>query len=265
MSHESFAPPAEWRSDNAAWLSAAQAQWAPTSSEPCRIRLWLGAPVAWDGYTAVCLEGALQWAVIMLMTGMAPDHVYSGIGRGWCPPPIPIDHLELTDVDGVPRTIARCSVAQPAPVAHETMRFRRKRARVEPLGIPGTIVTAGGWAKSLNIPVPTLTTPWLDFYAVADISRLRELLPHAPGLGRDTKRALGVPVGWEVSPMTEDRSLAYDARPMRVLPIMPAGHPFSPERFAAGTFDVREHGTHAPYWHQASRARCVVPRLQGAA
>lgn len=260
-----FDPSAAWLAQSAGWRSSAAAHWTARgeAAQPIRVRAWLGAPVAWDGYTPVCLEGALQYAVIVLEARQAPDEAYAGIGAGWCPPPIPIAETTVVDDEGRPWRIARCSVAQPAPLAHETKRIRRKRTRADALSGDAIVNTAGGWPKALNIPIPTLTTPWLDFYAMADVERLRALLADTPGLARDAKRGLGTVVGWEVDIIEADWSIRRNAVLMRVLPRCGAGE-LDVANFDPCTYDVRESGTYAPYWHKASRTTCIVPRLSGA-
>lgn len=262
-----FDPPAEWLAESERWRASAAANWSvrDNASEPCRIRAWLGSPVAWDGYTAVCVEGALQYAVVLLESGQVPGEAYASIGRGWCPPPIPIADVTVIDATGRYMEIACCSVGISPPIAHETMRVRRRRARVDALNVPGILGTAGGWAKALNIPVPTLSTPWLDFHAVADVERLRSLLREVPNLARDAKRGLGSVIGWEVETTKVEQWLAQDGRLMRILPVCSDSSVLAPDMFDPSSFDLRESGTRAPYWHEASRTTCIVPRLQGAA
>lgn len=254
MLREDFAPPEAWLSENRHWLDAADRHWAPRAAEVLRVRAWMSSPVAWDWYTTVQIEGALQQAVIYLETGRTPDDVYGGIGAGWSPPAVPVVDLELSS--GV-LALASCGV--PAPVVVETTRARRKRPRADVYGVEGKLTVAGGWTKAINALVATITTPWLDFYLVADRERLTRLLRDVSGIGRDAARGVGRVLGFEVERSTEDRSLVWRGCPMRPLPLP---GPVSSTDLDADAYEARESGTRAPYWHRASRVPCAVPVMR---
>lgn len=195
-------------------------------------------------------EGALQYALICRLTGRTPDEVYADIGHGWSPPSIPIT---------VHKGLHMASSGVPSPLAIESKRMRRKRARTDVLGINGKLQTAGGWAKSLNIPQPTLETPYIDFYVTGERLKLIELLRDVPAVGRDHSRGLGTIDGFEVSDSTID-PVCHEGRLMRPIPVeWPNDYQPNPDSYM-----IRECSCVAPYWHRATRTACMVPRLDQA-
>lgn len=245
-------PDAWWR-EHGSWLLAAHERWRarPEKARPLRVRCWLGSPLAGDsGYTpCTALEGALQCAVVALETGRTPDDVYHGIGDGYAPPTVPIVDVE---VSGLP--IPKSSILMAPRIAVEGTRWRRKKARAELLGVKQVLI-AGGPYKSLNIPLWTCVTPFVDCYMVADEERLRALLPHVSGLGRDAARGLGRVLGFEIERIDEDRSWLVGSTLMRPMPLEweGLGH------CDPSTWERRDTGLRAPYWHHRVRREAAVP------
>jgi hypothetical protein len=213
--------------------------------------------VAWDGYTPIQIEGALQSAVIYLETGRTPDDVYSGIGEGFSPPTIPIA-TKVIVAAGHSWPIHMVSSGIPAPCAVESLRWRRKRARADVLGVPGKLTVAGGWAKSLNLPLPTLATPWLDFHMVGDLDLVKRLLHDVRGLGRDASRGLGSVLGFEIREH-EGSVLVANGVPLRSIPVDEGKSDLGINFDAC---EVRPATTYAPYWHRASVTLCAVPKVR---
>lgn len=243
-----------WLDDNAPWLDRARARWSPRGVLAWRLRLWLSGPVAYDGREPLTLEGLLQFVVVWRETGRSPDDVFAGIPRnGIVDVQIPI--VDVT-IGGEP--IAACSAGWWPSIAEEGIRFRRKRADADAYGLDKLMVN-GGWGKSLNIPVATLVTPYIDFYLLGDRALLDALLLDAGGLGRDSTRGLGTVLGWEWGADTEDRALLHHRAPQRVLPRVENGSRFDVRKLGAGTFDERVATTRAPYWVQSRAKLCVVP------
>ena len=243
-----------WLNDNAGWLARAE-RWCPKHVESLRLRVWLSAPVAWDGSIPITIEGPLQFAMIGRETGRLPDDVFNGAGRT-----VPIElPIPIADVTIGERRIACASWGMAPAIAIEAVRWRRKRAREEALGVPGKLLIKGGPFKSLNIPVGTLVTPWLDFYVRGDRALLEDLCRDVQGLGRDSTRELGTVMGVEITSDPDDRSLLYRGTPQRALPIVCDGGDTDPRTLTPGTWDEREMTTRAPYWKLASMAVCAVP------
>lgn len=229
------------------WSAAAQ-RWACVSPEPLTLRAWLAAPLAWDAYNGVPCEGALQYAVVQLASGVSPEEAFVGAPvDDLVPIPIPI---AAQDMAGMP--IALASWAHPAPGSLETVRLRRKRARAESYGMSKVNVAMAEF-KSEQIPVPTLTAKWVDFHVVGDRALLTDLLPDVTHLGRGRSSGLGVVMGWEVLDDPEQRSVLDRGRLMRAIPSASGITP------RPGTFSVRNATTRAPYWHRASLTECMVP------
>lgn len=215
------------------------------------LRAWLASPLAWDTYNGVTCEGAVQWAVVAMASGLSPEEAFA---------PVPRDELvqipiPLTDQEMAGSPIALASWAQPAPGSLETVRFRRKRARAESYGVTKVNVAMAEF-KSEQIPVPTLTAKWVDFHVVGDRRLLEELLPDVSHLGRCRSSGLGVVMGWEVLDDPEQRAILERGRLMRTVPTVSGLTP------RPGTFAVRNATTRAPYWHRASLTECMVPIMR---
>ena len=254
-----FAEPQDlWLNNNRAWLLRARDRWAPRHVEPLTLRMWLGAPITWDGYDGIRVEGALQYAVVVHETGRMPDDVFHGCPRDLSAVDEDIQ-VPIWDEEHCGFRIACASWAQPSPGAIETLRFRRKRARIDVMPGNGKLLISGGNFKSLNQPIPTLTALYVDFHMRADRERLSELLGHdAMVLGRWRSAGLGQVVGSEILDDPEDRSLTHRGVPMRTIPVKDSedARRFSP------SYDLRPATTRAPYWHTRSRTLCAVPMVR---
>lgn len=245
-----------WLADNASWLARAE-RWRPRVVEALRLRVWLSSPIAWDGYDPIMIDGALQFAVVMAETGRLPDDVFAGFDEGTnVDIPIPIEDVVI---DG--RKVACASIGIPPRIAVETMRWRRKRVRAEQMGVDKLLISGGSF-KALNLPIGTLSTPWLDFYVRGDRALILRLLDDLPSLGRDASRGLGTVLGIEVDEDPEDRSLLYRGRPQRCLPVVMDGGDYDVRSYVPDSFEAREAGVRAPYWHARNRAEAAVPSLR---
>lgn len=225
-------------------------RYAPLVVEPLRLRVHLATETSWDARDRLSIEGALQHIAIMRVTGRDPGDLFEGVRD-----PIAL-HIPIADTERGGRTIACASLAIPAPFAVFGRRLRARRTRVETIARP-TVMTNGGEYKSLAIRIPTLVTPWLDFYVRGDRARLADLLSDLHYLGRDGARGLCEVHSIEIGDDPDDRSLVYRGRPQRSLPV--ADEHEAALLFEHGSYEVREANTRAPYWHRASRALCVVP------
>jgi len=210
--------------------------------------MWLSSPVAWSAH-GVQLDGLLQRLVVERETCLPSDDAFAECPRD-VHPEIQIPVADTT-ISGLP--IACASWGMPAPVAAETLRWRRKRARLEVLS--GRRVTfAGGPYKSTNIPVQTLTTPWLDFHLVADQKLVMDLLGDASAIGRGYSSGLGTILGMEYLTDPEERALAWRGRAMRAIPLGLDAPPLDePVQMLTST--------RAPYWAAKGQRRCAVPNL----
>lgn len=238
-----------WLDRNQAWLASAQTHWAPHTPEPFTARVWLSSPVAW-GERGIQLDGLLQRLVVERETGLLSDDVFAECPRG--------THVEIAipvaDVTIASLPIACCSWGVPAPFAAESIRWRRKRARLDAMS-GNRLTIAGGAYKSTNIPVQTLVTPWLDFHMIADHAMVRDLLSDATAIGRGYSSGLGTILGIEYLPDPESRSLAWRGQPTRAIPLGPGG-PELQDPYCMLT------STRAPYWAGKGRVVCAVPKTR---
>lgn len=230
------------------WLDTARARWAPASDVPLLVRAHLAGPLAWDGYNGVTLEGALQWVVVCRESGMSPPDALVGS------PHVDIQ-IPIVDITMAGKRVACASWAR-LPVGYlEDTRLRRKRTRVEALGLR-QVMTNGGPHKAMQIPVACIVAPYVEFAVRGDRDKIVDLLRDMAGLGRDRGRGLGIVEGWEVVPDPQDGSLVIDGAPQRALPVEDGD--LSPYR--EGTYELRDgQGCRAPYWHPSTRTLCVVP------
>jgi hypothetical protein len=148
----------DWLQRNLPWLQRAGERWGCVNAEPLRLRAWLAAPIVWDAYDGLRIEGAIQHAVVAIEAGV-PSDVFADAPRDLSVDiPIPIADVEIGG-----RQIACASLAVAPPCAIETVRFLRKRARVEALGVASVMIGQGPY-KSMQIPKATLTAPFVDFF-----------------------------------------------------------------------------------------------------
>lgn len=249
----------DWYDQNGGWLTRA-AWWRPRRVDPLRVRVWLSSPVAWDDHAPITIEGALQFAVVLLETGRLPDDVFAGgdAGRPIRGVDIPIP---IADEWIGGRRIACASWGIPAGCAVYSVRWRRKRTRVEALGLDKVMINGGAY-KALNIPVGSLVTPWLDFYVRGDAEVIGRLLREVGGLGRDSTRGLGTILGFELDPDPLDRSLLFRGVPQRAIPLVMDGGAYDPRSFAADGWEERVCSTRAPYWVNDKPIHCGCPSLR---
>ncbi|HEX6940912.1 MAG TPA: hypothetical protein VF158_15955 [Longimicrobiales bacterium] len=242
-----------WAAENRAWRERARERWAPASPEHLRLRAWLAAPVAWDLYDPLMIEGALQYAVVVRETGRMPDDVFAG-----CPLDAPLEDTDIqipiadSEVPGCPIPIALASAGWPSADATASVRWRRRRVRAEKLG--ATIVNASvGETKATNLPAPVVIAYWIDWWVMGDRRLLEDLLRDVHTIGGKRSGGLGQVQGWEIAPANPWSWFGPGGRLMRPLP----AH-FELAR-RSSRHDIREGTVRAPYWHPRTRMLCCVP------
>lgn len=240
-----------WPEQNRAWRQRAIENWAPRTQEPLRLRAWLASPISWDGWDPLTIEGALQSVVVLRETGLPADDVYSS-----CPLDLPLSETDIQipiadslEYGEVP--IARASCGRVSSDARSTMRWRRSRPRAEYYGLD-KVKTTTAEMKAHNLPCPTVTATYVDFYVVGDEVQLSDLLQDVSHLGSKRGGGLGKILSWQVTRSETDWSLFQsDGTLMRVLP----------SAFVSNVGgDLREASLRAPYWHPGTRCSAVVPR-----
>lgn len=222
-------------------------RWLPRRVEHLTIRAWLDSPLAWDPYDGITLDGALQFVVVGLETGLMPDDAFAGYRGPKIDIPIPIADVEL---DGA--QIALVSWAQPHPEALEDVRFRRRRLRTDAIGGDLVVRMNQGSFKTTQLPTPTLATPYVDFHADGDLDLLRILLSDVAAIGRARAGGLGRILGFELLSRAGS-ALVRDGRLTRTVPVDTV------DDVDPSSYVIREATTRAPYWHRGSRRLCWVP------
>lgn len=243
----------EWFERNRTWLRGALEVWAPREPRPLILRGWLSTEVAYDGHMPLTLEGALQCAVVLRETRQQPFDVFVD-----CPRDEPLENrdiqIPIVDVEApdAPCPLALASHLQFSPDAVETKRAQRSRPRAENYQAK-CVKTSEGQTKASNSVVATVTAAYVDIYVFGDAERLRVLLPDCCCLGKSHSAGIGSIHGWEIMPWeTADAEGEILAR--RTVPFRPS-HP----GLQSGDADIRFATLRAPYWLQATRARCIVP------
>jgi hypothetical protein len=237
-----------WLDANRGWLERARLTWAPRAPESFTVRVWLSSPIAWQAH-GVQIDGLLQRLVVERETGLPSDDVFAECPRGLHPE----IHIPVVDIEIAGLPIACASWGMPPQIAAESLRWRRKRARLDAMS-GRRLTIAGGMFKSTNIPVQTLITPFLDFHLIGDRGRVRDLLGSATAIGRGYASGLGTILGLEYLPDPEQRALAWRGRPMRALPLGP-GAPSLDDPVCMLV------STRAPYWAGKGVRVCAVPAI----
>jgi hypothetical protein len=228
-------------------------RWLPSRIDPITLRVWLSSPIAWDSYDGITLEGALQCSVVMLETGLTPDDAFAGYRGPKIDIPIPVADAALSG-----EKVALASWAHPAPVALEEVRWRRRRVRIDAMGGSSLVRLNAGPFKATQLPTPTMSTPYLDFYMDADVERLRVLLADLGSIGRARGGGLGTVLGHEILPRSGDVLV----RGGRLTRTVPEG---SVSGVDLSSYIARQATLRAPYWHRCTLRDCWVPILEVAA
>ena len=233
-------------------LPESSRRWLPRRSDAITVRAWLGSPIVWDHYDGVTLDGALQYAVVALESGVMPDDLFAGYTGAHIEIPIPVRDVTLAGSD-----IALCSWAHLPGCSTDDVRVRRRRLRVDSMGGTAKVRANQGPFKATQLPTPTMCVPYVEFYVDGDRELLRGLLVEVAAIGRARGGGLGHVIGYELIPRSGD-VLVRNGKLTRTVP---AG---SVRGVDANSYSTREATTRAPYWKRDSRQLCWVPVLEAA-
>lgn len=242
-----------WAKRNRKWLEKARERWAPVDPEPLRVRAWLAAPVAWDTYDHLMIEGLLQFVVVMRETGRLPDDVFAG-----CALDVPLEDtdIQVPIVDevlpGCEVPIARASAGWPSTDSVASVRWRRSRPRGDRYGA-SVVNASSGNTKAMNLPAPVVVTQFVDWWVYGDRAMIEDLLQDAPTVGGKRSGGLGYVHGWEVVP---DEDWSWFGPSGRLMRALPASYGRAQD---ATAYQLRVATVRAPYWHPRSRMLCCVP------
>lgn len=234
------------------WLDAARAAWdaRPGHIRPVRVRAWLRQPVACDMRDGLRLDGALSWLVVTLTTGEPPREGFLGARReDWTDLPLPFERVTRAGWE-----VFAVSDAVFPPVAQEGLRRRRRKPHPEAMALAKVQTNGGPW-KALDIPTPTIETPLVEWYARADVERLRALLTELHCVGRGRAGGLGWVLAWEVDEVSEDRAIERGGQPMRAIPVLDHAEA---ARLYPGAL-VQMAAVRPPFWHRAVKTLCACP------
>jgi len=228
-----------------AWAEAQR--WTTTAA--LQVDCHLLAPAAISGY--LCLDGLLAWAV--WQTALGPDGANVPTNNGVIYE-IP---LPLAQVGSV---WAASAALYPAGRAERVTRYRR-RWPDDPYTeqwaqLPKKLITFGFDFKDKDLPVPLTVTSLVRWYARGDKAAVEQLLQLVTHLGKRHAAGTGRIGRWEVTEIEEDRSIWWDGRLMRPVPIeeVDANH---------GRYDVGFESFRPPYWHRGRYVECAVPPAAG--
>ncbi len=110
-----------------------------------------------------------------------------------------------------------------------------------------------GRYKSYHMPLPTLVTDRVVWYAYGDLERVKDLLQDVMSLGKKRNYGNGMVIAWSIDPMDEDWSTWRGDRLMRPVP-----GPLLADIEWNGPFNMQYIAYRAPQWHPANQALCVV-------
>src|SRR5690606_20446563 len=110
--------------------------------------------------------------------------------------------------------------------------------------------------KDRDIPVPVTVTPLVRWYARGDKRAIEELLQLVTHLGKRHGAGTGRIGRWVVTEIEEDRSIWWNGRLMRPVPLEEV-------TLHDGRYDVGYESYRPPYWHRGRYVYCAVPPAAG--
>ena len=156
-----------------------------------------------------------------------------------------------------------CSSAQIEVKARDTQywnkRFDTQAALSDHIDFAGKrekILIEQGQFKAYHMPLPTLVTDRVVWYASGDAEQVASLLIGVSGLGKKRVQGNGAVLRWEIEPMDEDWSEWRAGQLMRAIP----GPLIDTERvrpLALEYIAFRE-----PQWHPLNQAMCVTQAVR---
>ncbi len=115
------------------------------------------------------------------------------------------------------------------------------------------ILIEQGRYKAYHMPLPTLVTDKVTWYAYGDMEAVADVLIAIVAMGKKRVQGNGHVLRWEITPMDEDYSLWHDDRLMRPVP-----GPLLRGIQWDIPFNLQHSAFRAPQWHAANQALCVV-------
>lgn len=154
-----------------------------------------------------------------------------------------------------------CSSAQIAVKGRDTQywnkRFDTQAELSKHLDFGGRvekILIEQGRYKAYHMPLPTMVTDKVVWYAVGDSEQIADFLCPIMAMGKKRVQGNGHVLRWTIEPMAEDYSEWRDGVLMRPIP-GPLAHSMTP-------LDMQHIAYRAPQWHPMNQALCVVKALK---
>ncbi|WP_220211498.1 hypothetical protein [Reticulibacter mediterranei] len=152
-----------------------------------------------------------------------------------------------------------CSSAQTVVAARQTQ-YWNKRFDTHPAlsnhvdfgGRVEKVIIENGRYKAYHMPLSTLITDKIVWYAYGNLEEIRTLLTPITAIGKKRSYGNGMVMRWSVEPMEEDWSEWKEQELMRPLPGATALH-----WATRGAFDLEHRAFRAPQWHPANQAMCL--------
>jgi hypothetical protein len=144
-------------------------------------------------------------------------------------------------------------------VAHFGKRIDTSRAALLAPEERRTVVTTNTWTKSYRLPIRALDMSRIVWFAVGDVSGLRDLLGDVHHVGRKAAHGWGRTREWQIT--TEDKDQSWYAEcPETGRPILMRALPLCPELPADLDGWRADYGACCPpYWHVGRFCEIVVP------
>lgn len=218
--------------------------------EPLRIRAYMQDGRVAGGDPALPLDSMLAFASVVRDYG---DRYFNDLtNKVAIQPGLPLDRRGQGQ-----DWYWACSINQSQPVAEYVVHWH-KRFDDEHIAYlaPSAkkVETGSGRYRGYRMPMPILLFDYLEWFAVGDAARVRDLCRLLTHVGKKSSQGFGPVAEWEVIPWSEDWSCWRDGQPMRPIPVsdLPAG---APAGLAAAVRGIRP-----PYWHTPAWRRCLLPR-----
>lgn len=214
----------------------------PERWQPFELRCRLATPVALN-HPWLHLDGILAHLIQLRVRGRDYYNLPSKV-----PNPAPSGH-RYTELLARTGDLVHASVSffEPEPQLFTLGYFKRFEAE----RFPGRrkLPRGTGYYRDWMLRWVLVSAEWCVFYGRGDLVLLTELLDGLTHLGNDTRVGWGRVERWELRPLPEDRSLVYQGRAMRPIPI----------RFLRSYADVVPLAWKPPYWAAEHVELCAPP------
>lgn len=210
--------------------------------EPFVLRCRLATPVALN-HPWLHLDGLVAHLLLFRTLGREAYALPTKRVVHHTPPP-PYRHVLLKTGELVHASV---SFFEPQPKRASLQYFKRFEAERFPK--KGKIDRGRGHYRDWALRWVYVAAEWCVFYGVGDLAVLGDLLQDLTHLGNDTRVGWGRVQAWQLEPIPEDRSLVWQGRAMRPIPV----------RFLRTWSDAVPLAWRPPYWAAENVELCAPP------